>query len=157
MSYFDVTRREFLAASSAALFVTSWRKAIGETGSPTGHSPFIATDADIEQIRSLIKSNATAAGLYQDLQRTAQGMVAQQPAEYALRGGNILNQSRTSLARTYTLGLLWRLDGNPECLQRALMELRTAASFPDWHTAHFLDTAEMTHAVAAGYSWFYPA
>ena len=29
------------------------------------------------------------------------------------------------------------------------------AAFPDWHPAHFLDTAEMTHACAIGYDWFY--
>ena len=30
-----------------------------------------------------------------------------------------------------------------------------AAAFEDWHPPHFLDTAEMTNAVAIGYDWLY--
>jgi len=31
----------------------------------------------------------------------------------------------------------------------------TAAAFPDWNPAHFLDVAEMSFAVAIGYDWLY--
>ena len=31
----------------------------------------------------------------------------------------------------------------------------TAAAFPDWNPAHFLDTAEMTNALAVGYDWLF--
>jgi hypothetical protein len=38
---------------------------------------------------------------------------------------------------------------------RAVQELRVAAAFPDWNPSHFLDVAEMTHALAIGYDWRY--
>jgi hypothetical protein len=31
----------------------------------------------------------------------------------------------------------------------------TVANFPDWHPEHFLDTAELTTALAIGYDWLY--
>src|SRR5574337_466015 len=29
------------------------------------------------------------------------------------------------------------------------------SAFPDWNPSHFLDVAEMSHAVAIGYDWLY--
>ena len=72
-------------------------------------------------------------------------------------GPRLLAQSRHCLDRIYTLALLYRLDGKPQYLERAIRELRAAADFKDWNPSHFLDTAEMTHAFAIGYDWLYPA
>ena len=59
--------------------------------------------------------------------------------------------------KMYKLGLAWQLTGNSVFAERAWAELDqvTSANFPDWHPAHFLDTAEMTHACAVGYDWLY--
>ena len=71
--------------------------------------------------------------------------------------GTILGISRTVLDRVYKLGLAWQMTGNTNFAERAWAELQQVAStnFPDWHPAHFLDTAEMTHACAIGYDWLY--
>lgn len=72
--------------------------------------------------------------------------------------GTILAQARTVYDRVYKLGLAWQLTGNSAYAERAWTELNTVADntlFPDWDPAHFLDTAEMTHACAVGYDWFY--
>lgn len=69
--------------------------------------------------------------------------------------GTILGISRTVVDRASKLGLAWRITGNTNYAERAWAELQAAANFPDWHPAHFLDTAEMTHAFAVGYDWLY--
>ncbi len=72
--------------------------------------------------------------------------------------GTILSQARTVVDRMYKLGLAWQLTGDAQYAERAWTELNTVADntlFPDWHPAHFLDTAEMTHGCAIGYDWFY--
>lgn len=70
--------------------------------------------------------------------------------------GTILSQSRTVKDRMYHLGVAWWLTGDSQYAERAWTELdAVAATFPDWHPAHFLDTAEMSHAFAIGYDWFY--
>ncbi len=69
--------------------------------------------------------------------------------------GTILNDARKVVDRMYKLGLAWQLTGDSQYAERAWTELSAVAAFPDWHPAHFLDTAEMTHACAIGYDWFY--
>ena len=59
------------------------------------------------------------------------------------------------LDRVRELALVSRLERDPRYADRAWKELEAAAEFPDWNPAHFLDTAEMTHAFALGYDWLY--
>jgi hypothetical protein len=53
------------------------------------------------------------------------------------------------------LGLVYRLTGETQYADRLWQELDTVTRFKDWNTSHFLDTAEMTFAVAIGYDWLY--
>lgn len=69
--------------------------------------------------------------------------------------GTILSESRRVVDRMYKLGTAWQLTGDSQYAERAWTELSAVAAFPDWHPGHFLDTAEMTHACAIGYDWFY--
>jgi hypothetical protein len=51
--------------------------------------------------------------------------------------------------------MVYRLTGDTRYAERAWDELSAAAAFPDWHPAHVLATAEMTHAAGIGYDWLY--
>ena len=77
------------------------------------------------------------------------------PVEHKLIGPRLLQQSRLCLDRVYTLATMYRLEGDTRFADRARTEMLTAASFPDWNPSHFLDTAEMTHALAIGYDWLH--
>jgi hypothetical protein len=55
----------------------------------------------------------------------------------------------------YTLATVYRIEGDRRYADRALREMLAAAAFKDWNPSHFLDTAEMTHALAIGYDWLY--
>ncbi|MHC4502582.1 MAG: heparinase II/III domain-containing protein [Planctomycetota bacterium] len=63
--------------------------------------------------------------------------------------------SRDCLKRVYTLGLAWRLTGKRPYAERAKREILNVCAFKDWNPSHFLDTAEMSHAVGVGYDWLY--
>lgn len=119
------------------------------------HPRLICTDERMDQIKKLIKRNAAAKEMHSDLVGTAQKMLSEPPVEYQLIGPRLLDKTRTCLARVRLLAFLWRLDGKRQYFDRALKELNSAASFPDWHPPHFLDTAEMTHAFAIGYDWLF--
>jgi heparinase II/III-like protein/uncharacterized protein DUF4962 len=122
------------------------------------HPRLILLDADVARLRDSMQSDASAVrSIYQNVKSQAERILAAPPVEYKLIGPRLLDKSRTCLTRVYTLALLYRLDGDQRYLERALKELRAAAAFPDWHPAHFLDTAEMTHAFAIGYDWLYAA
>ena len=70
----------------------------------------------------------------------------------------ILNDARKVVDRMYKLGVAYWMTNDPQYAERAWTELNTVADntlFPNWNPSHFLDTAEMTHACAIGYDWFY--
>jgi len=55
----------------------------------------------------------------------------------------------------YVLGLASRFTGEEKYARAAEQNLLTVCDFPDWNPSHFLDTAEMSHAVGVGYDWLY--
>jgi hypothetical protein len=119
------------------------------------HPRLLALDGDIERLRALIASDSTAREWHQYLRHRAAEMLDQPPVEYHLVGPRLLGVSREALRRITTLALIYRLDRDRACADRALRELMTICAFADWHPPHFLDTAEMTHAAAIGYDWLY--
>lgn len=121
------------------------------------HPRLLALDRDMLRVRTFINTEPAARELYNRLKERAAAIETEPPVEHKLIGPRLLQESRKCLNRVYTLGLLWRLDGDRRWFDRALKELRAAAAFPDWNPSHFLDTAEMTHALAIGYDWFYNA
>ncbi|MDX9755786.1 MAG: heparinase II/III family protein [bacterium] len=121
-----------------------------------GHPRLIATDGDIERLRSLIATNAEAKQIHEGLIREAEQTLERPLVEYKIVGPRLLTQSRNCMDRVYLFGLLYRIDPTKTVyLERAKAELRAAAAFPDWNPSHFLDTAEMSHAFAIGYDWLY--
>lgn len=70
---------------------------------------------------------------------------------------DFLIEVRDLLRRFQTLGMAWFFERqDPRYLDRIKQELKhVCVCFHDWNPAHFLDTAEMTHAVAIAYDWFY--
>jgi hypothetical protein len=163
------SRQQFLYSASSTLLALSlpeigfaadirpaeidiaWKKLKPE------HPRLLITENDITKTREYLK-NDTLAKQYLDLVMAAgEKMLTQPPVKHELIGPRLLDKSRTCLSRVYTLATLYRLDNNPKWLDRAKLELMTVCAFPDWNPSHFLDVAEMTHAVAIGYDWLYPA
>ena len=59
------------------------------------------------------------------------------------------------LDHSYTLAMAYRLHGDHRYVNRLWEELQAVTRFPDFNPRHFLDTAEMTHALAIAYDWLY--
>jgi hypothetical protein len=119
------------------------------------HPRLIALESDIARIRNLAATDPVVKESYNRLCRQADQLLTRPPVEYVLIGPRLLETSRTVVDRIYTLGLVYRVSGDKKYFNRALQELNAVVAFKDWHPAHFLDTAEMTHAVAIGYDWLY--
>jgi len=74
---------------------------------------------------------------------------------YEKEGRRLLSVSRECLRRVSYLSMAYRLTGYPKYAQRAEKDMLAVAAFKDWNPSHFLDTAEMTAALAIGYDWCY--
>ncbi|HSV74100.1 MAG TPA: heparinase II/III family protein [Chthonomonadales bacterium] len=122
-----------------------------------GHPRLMATDADVGLLRATIDRDPVARQWLALLRADADAMLRQPPVERRLVGPRLLAQSRLALHRIATLALVFRLTGERQYADRARAEMRAVSAFPDWNPSHFLDTAEMAHAVALGYDWLHPA
>lgn len=120
------------------------------------HPRLIVTDDDLPRIRKLLDRTKQGRKWFTNLTREAQRMFNMPVSQRVLADGRrLLSISRQVCDRMYTWGLLYRLRGDQKWLDRAWLELESVLKFKDWNPSHFLDTAEMMHAVAIGYDWFY--
>ncbi|MEI7730467.1 MAG: PA14 domain-containing protein [Verrucomicrobiota bacterium] len=122
------------------------------------HPRLLASPEKFEWLRQAIASNSNTqiTAWWKTLSNSAAGILTSPINVYTQDNrGTILNVSRSVLDRMQKLGLVWQITGDTNFSERAWAELAAVAAYPDWHPAHYLDTAEMTHAFAIGYDWMY--
>ncbi len=123
-----------------------------------GHPRLICTDEDLARIKDTLARDETAKSYFESIRAEADKLLkTPDTIQHKLIGPRLLDQSRRCVSRVYTLALTYRLTGDKRYSDRALKEMLAAAGFPDWNPSHFLDTAEMTHALGIGYDWLYDA
>ena len=122
----------------------------------TEHPRVMAEPGTFEALKTLIGKGGLPARIYGNIKKSADQILSAPVSKYEKPDGRrLLSVSRRVLDRVRSLALVSRLEGDPRYADRAWKELEAAAAFPDWNPAHFLDTAEMTHAFALGYDWLY--
>ena len=86
------------------------------------HPRLIATESELERVRQMIHSEPLARAWYAQLRKKAEQLLDEPTVAYTLIGPRLLAQSRRCLERIYTLGLLYRLDGDQRFAERAKQE-----------------------------------
>lgn len=79
------------------------------------------------------------------------------PRDHKLIGPRLLMVSRDYLHHLGLLAFAYRWTGDRAYADAARGFMLKACAFKDWNPSHFLDTAEMTCAMAIGYDWTYAA
>lgn len=122
------------------------------------HPRLLFTSNEEIQVRKLIKENQEAKELANFLKNRADSLITLPQIPYEMnRYGNMLYTSRAYVERLGTLALAYRLYGEKKYLHAAEQTLQWVCNYPDWDPKHYLDTAEMTTAVAIAYDWLYTA
>ncbi len=85
----------------------------------------------------------------------ARALLEAPPLVYKKDGRRLLAVSRAALRRVTLLSLQFKISDEKTFLARAQSEMLALSAFSDWNPSHFLDTAEMTAALALGYDWLY--
>ena len=67
----------------------------------------------------------------------------------------LLHVARAYVYRLGTLSLIYRLFPEQKYLDAVNQTLLWVCKFPDWNPSHYLDTAEMSTAVAIAYDWLF--
>ena len=121
------------------------------------HPRILLTKKGEAKLQQTIKSDPLAGKLYTELLRRADYALTLPVCRYHLRDGKrLLPESRHALSNILHCGLAWRLSGKRPYFNRTIKEMEAACAMQHWNTTHFLDTAEMSTAVAIGYDWLYP-
>jgi hypothetical protein len=116
----------------------------------------MANAAAIGCVHEALKQDTTGEGaaLLAKVLEMADGYLCEEPVKYLK--GEVYDQGKEALKRLQYLGLAWLLERkNRRYVERAKRELFAICSFADWNPAHFLSTANLTHAAAIGYDWFH--
>jgi hypothetical protein len=119
--------------------------------------PRLLLDADgFDGLRKKIAADPLLRKWEQDLHRQADHCLKEKPPEHVMPDGlRLLDTSRRMVQHSYTLALAYRLHGDRRYLDHLWNDMEAVAKFPDFNPRHFLDTAEMTHALGIAYDWLY--
>ena len=122
------------------------------------HPRLLFTASEERQLGQLLEQNPEVQTLAHFLKEKADSIATLQQIPYQMdKYGNMLYTSRAYVARLGTLALAYRLYGEQRYLHAAEQALLWVCHFPDWDPKHYLDTAEMTTAVAIAYDWLHDA
>lgn len=119
------------------------------------HPRLFADAARWAELRTQIERDPVSARLARFVRGRAEQVLTLPPVRYEKQGRRLLAPVREGSSRIIALAMAARLSGEARFRERAIEDLRLAATLPDWNPSHFLDTAEMTFALATGYDWLY--
>jgi hypothetical protein len=119
------------------------------------HPRLLADATRWRELAAQIEQDPMSAQLADAVVDRADRILALPENTYQKNGRRMLRPVREGVSRVMALGMAYRLTQDTRYRDRAIAELRIAASLPDWNPSHFLDTAEMTFAIALGYDWLF--
>ena len=119
------------------------------------HPRLLLTDARLQELKTMSNTDAKLKKYAADVVAQADKDIFKSPIQHVLIGPRLLDKSRECLSRVYNLAFAYRWTDNPKYLAAAIANMKNVCAFADWNPSHFLDVAEMTHAVAIGYDWLY--
>ncbi len=122
-----------------------------------GHPRLLMDHAQLETLRKQTESDPTFQRMWAQVQDQALTYREAPALKHELKGPRLLAVSRECLDRIYALAFAWRWTRDESFAEAGIANLKTVCAFPDWNPSHFLDVAEMNHAVGIGYDWLYDA
>lgn len=106
-----------------------------------------------KHLQSKIKSDPLIANYYEAIRLNVAAILKEPLLTREVIGRRLLGTSREMLYRMNMLGMVYRLEKDPDLLERIDEELKAVCTFSDWNPSHYLDVAEMATAVALALDW----
>jgi hypothetical protein len=119
------------------------------------HPRLLLTESRLKGLKTLSLTDTRLKKYAADVIALAEKDLVKAPIQHVLIGPRLLDKSRECLSRVYNLAFAYRWTGNNKYLTSAISNLLNVCAFADWNPSHFLDVAEMSHAVGIGYDWLY--
>ena len=106
-----------------------------------------------KSLKQKLTSDPVIQNMYKALQLNAEKVQEQPLLERKKIGRRLLSVSREMLYRINVLGMVYRMEKDPQVLSRINEEVLAVCKFSDWNPSHYLDVAEMSLAVALALDW----
>ncbi|MGE5294860.1 MAG: heparinase, partial [Solirubrobacterales bacterium] len=119
------------------------------------HPRLMLKDADLRWLWASYSDDPALRKCVSDTCKDANDCLTLPPLVHKLEGPRLLSVSRDCLRRIYSLAMAYRWTGQERYAAKAKENLLEVCDFNDWNPSHFLDTAEMSHAVGVGYDWLF--
>jgi len=119
------------------------------------HPRLMLKDEELKRLKQRHEEDEVLQKCVKDVLEEADDCAGKSMLTYRKIGPRLLHVSRECLHRIYALGLAYRWTGEEIYAVKAVDNMLTVCAFKDWNPSHFLDTAEMSHAVGLGYDWLY--
>jgi len=119
------------------------------------HPRLMLKDEELKRLKQRHEEDEVLQKCVKDVLEEADDCAGKSMLTYRKIGPRLLHVSRECLHRIYALGLAYRWTGEEKYAVKAVDNMLTVCAFEDWNPSHFLDTAEMSHAVGLGYDWLY--
>lgn len=144
-------RRALLQLLGAALAVPALPRA-----ARAAPARLILDDQAVARAKAGLAAHPQGKDVLRRVTKRAEELLALPPAKREYEPGRqvMLPTSREVLERVQTLGAVAFIADDARLAPRAIAEVLAACAQVDWNPVHFLDTAEMSHAVALGLDWF---
>jgi hypothetical protein len=116
--------------------------------------PRLVLNPSIERnLKKKLGTDPVVKNIYEAIRLNAGEIMNKPFLERIQEGRRLLSVSREMLYRVNMLGMVYRMEKDPEVLKRLNDELIAVCNFSDWNPSHFLDVAEMSLAVALAVDW----
>lgn len=120
------------------------------------HPRIAVNENDFDNLKKIINTDEHEKLWNKKLMISAEKILNSPTVKYEIKDGiRLLGISREVLQRVYILALMYRLHGEYKYKDRLWKEIEAVSRFKDFNPKHFLDTAEMTNALAIAYDWLY--
>lgn len=120
----------------------------------SNHPRLFFSKGEETKILRLTKNNSLFKSLIELLKQRADTILSKSSIFQGDTTTN-LHKSREAISRIITLSLAYRLFNDKRYANKVEKYLLIISKLHSWHPEHFLDTAELTTAVAIGYDWCY--
>lgn len=121
------------------------------------HPRLLFPSSDEAVVAKKIANDPLAAQLQKDILARADATLKERTCRFEKYDGKrLLPESRLALHNVLHCAWAWRTTSNKKYYDRTLREMDAICAMDHWNPDHYLDTAEMSTALAIGYDWLYP-
>ncbi len=121
---------------------------------PCDHPRLLLHSGEEGQIRAAIASQPVLASADSVLMVYCTKVMDLPPHPKKMAGKRIEKMSEP-LRRIFALSYAYRVHGDMKYADRAIAEMLNTAAYDGWNPDHYLDTSELTMALAIGYDWLF--